>query len=129
MSNKIETNSTGLSTIYITIKECRESLPCINLPKSRRAPVLAPHKVTRPIQSAQDRVGSSTTSAEIRHFRSYLYIFWPKKERFSPNMIDLLYSACPITSISKIRTKIVKKSPPLLAFLNKNLDIFDFAKI
>lgn len=47
------------STIYRTIKE-RECFSCINLPKSGRASVSAPHEVNRLIQSTQDKGGTST---------------------------------------------------------------------
>jgi transposase len=47
------------STIYRTIKECEEGIPCVNLPKSGRPRVLNQLRQGRLIQAAKHKIGIS----------------------------------------------------------------------
>ena len=50
----------GLATIYRTIWECEESVVCINLLKSGQPEHLPPNRISIVIQSAQDKVRTSS---------------------------------------------------------------------
>lgn len=47
------------STIYRTIKECQEGIPCVNLPKSGRPRVLNQLRQGRLIEAAKHKIGIS----------------------------------------------------------------------
>lgn len=47
------------TTIYRTISECEQGIPCLNLPKSGRPKLLTENRANGICESAKDRVGTS----------------------------------------------------------------------
>lgn len=58
--NMFEGPNISRATIYRTIRECEEGIPCVNLPKSGRPRVLTDVRAGRLRESAKERVGVST---------------------------------------------------------------------
>lgn len=56
----------SVSTIYQTIKECQEGIPCINLPKSGRPKVLSRANEQRLVERAKNKVGTSVRKLSRR---------------------------------------------------------------
>lgn len=55
----LETENISKTTIYRTIAECEQGIPCLNLPKSGRPKVLSAVRENRVIESARHTVGTS----------------------------------------------------------------------
>lgn len=53
-------NNISRATIYRTIRECEEGIPCLNLPKSGRPRIMSNNNVNRLLQSVKERIGAST---------------------------------------------------------------------
>lgn len=69
--NLFRDQNVSQATIYRTIRECEEGIPCTNLPKTGRPHVLAQNRINRLVQSAQDRIGTSSRKLGRRFGVSY----------------------------------------------------------
>lgn len=72
--NVFRDQNIGRTTIYRTIRECEEGIACMNLPKSGRPQLLPPNRINRLIQSAQDRVGTSSRKLARRFGISHMTV-------------------------------------------------------
>ncbi|KAF2886471.1 hypothetical protein ILUMI_19702, partial [Ignelater luminosus] len=59
------------ATIYRTIPECEQGIPCLNLPKTGRPKALSTATANRLIQTAKNRVGASNRKLARRFGTSY----------------------------------------------------------
>lgn len=62
------------ATIYRTIKECEEGIPCVNLPKSGRPRLLSDIRAHRLRESAKEKVGASTRRLGRRYGVSHMTV-------------------------------------------------------
>lgn len=72
--NIYRTQNISERTIYRTIRDCEEGIPCVNLPKSGRPRVLNAQREQRLVESARNNIGASTRKLGRRFRTSHMTV-------------------------------------------------------
>ncbi|KAJ8914300.1 hypothetical protein NQ315_011285 [Exocentrus adspersus] len=111
----------AVSTIYKTIAECEQGIPCVNLSKSGRPKALSNAQSNRLVEAAKNRLGKSTRKLAHRFHYSAVVIF-PKSaqapmrryRRENPVKCSLLCAAR-ISIHRDTDERVTHRSPPRAA--------------